>query len=81
MNKKILTLSLLCCTVVFVLAQDDQVQPVTTLEKVDNEFSVVSADQGTPYTRDKRTLLLKKKLLGLGAIGLGVGLGVGALKG
>lgn len=33
------------------------------------------------HLRQKRTLLLKKKILGAGIIGLGLGVGVGALKG
>ncbi|KAK0088290.1 hypothetical protein PV325_012486 [Microctonus aethiopoides] len=48
----------------------------------DDSPTILSISPKDPvHLRQKRTLLLKKKILGAGIIGLGLGVGVGALKG
>ena len=54
-------------------------QPLTTLQDIEN--AQVANEGGAPLNRNKRTLLLKKKIIGAGAVGFGLGVGVGAVKG
>ncbi|XP_012266022.2 heterogeneous nuclear ribonucleoprotein A1-like isoform X2 [Athalia rosae] len=81
----ILSVVLVASSLSFVFAVNDDVnqQELITLEDLeetkDHQADVI--DQSSSLERPKRTLLLKKKLLGLGALGLGVGFGVGAIKG
>lgn len=88
MNQKVvLSLVLVSLGVVFGQVSDDSRSSVkfaeqpgaTSLEDVQNLGDTNSGV--ATLARDKRTLLLKKKLLGAGAIGLGLGVGLGALKG
>lgn len=60
-------------------ADIEQQQLPTSLEDVHNVQE--SSESAAPVSRDKRTLFLKKKLLGVGAIGFGLGVGLGAIKG
>ena len=65
-----------CCLVVYVRAEnsvEEQSQGLTKLEPVENPVENVNVD----HTRPKRTLLLKKKLLGAGILGFGLGIAKG----
>lgn len=74
MKSQILLLALLC-TIGIVFTQNVNEEEI-------NNFDVENSDsQSTSLSRPKRTLFLKKKILGAGAIGFGLGLGVGAIKG
>lgn len=70
-----------CLAGCIAFAEELAAEKQITLE--DLEGTDVGSDFTNPDSleRPKRTLLLKKKLLGLGALGLGVGFGVGAVKG
>ena len=57
---------------------DINIEQPTSLQDV---HDVEEISQGAAVSREKRTLLLKKKLLGVGALGLGLGVGLGAIKG
>lgn len=84
MNHRTLLLSLvlLSVAVVFgeVLEDSRSLEQPTRLVDVDNLEAPESQAADAAAPRDKRTLFLKKKLA-VGAIGFGLGLGVGALKG
>lgn len=58
---------LLCCFYTMILAE------IPIISEISSENTV--------HMRPKRTLLIKKKILGAGLIGLGIGAGIGALKG
>lgn len=70
-----------CCFLVsFVIATDGlNEENHSTLDNVDNvqSFEYEGGSAGVPLNRQKRTLLLKKKLLGAGLLGFGLGLAKG----
>lgn len=73
----VLALAMLCCAA-FSLSSSEEV----SVEKQPGSFGSLEIAQETeadqaPHTRQKRTLLLKKKLIGAGLLGFGLG----ALKG
>lgn len=78
MKSQIIFLVVLCSAAI-VLAQDINQDKISEYD-VQNSDLALGKDDGT-VTREKRTLFLKKKILGAGALGFGLGLGVGAVKG
>lgn len=83
MHTSIISLLLLFSTAVIFTEfakADSAVDQLKTLNEVHNidEFRVENSETGA--TRDKRTILLKKKL-GAAVVGFGLGAGVGAIKG
>ena len=78
MKSQILFLVVLCSTAI-VLAQEINHEQISDLD-VQNSDLALDENDGS-VTREKRTLFLKKKILGAGALGFGLGLGVGAVKG
>lgn len=78
MKSQILILAIFC-TIGIVLTQDVNSEQINNLEVENSDLSL--SKESASLTRPKRTLFLKKKILGAGAIGFGLGLGVGAFKG
>ncbi|XP_043477217.1 prisilkin-39-like [Leptopilina heterotoma] len=66
------------CTIGIVFTQDVNQEQVNNLAAENSDLAL--SKESTHLSRPKRTLFLKKKILGAGAIGFGLGLGVGAFK-
>ncbi|XP_015594123.1 uncharacterized protein LOC107267220 [Cephus cinctus] len=72
MHYSVFAIAALCCLAVYATAEDatqQQQQVLPALESLPQE--------GAELTRDKRTLFLKKKLLGAGLLGFGLGVAKG----
>ena len=78
MKSQILFLVVLC-SVAFVLGEEINEEQISGLDGPDSDLEL--GEEDGPLSRQRRTLFLKKKLLGVGALGFGLGLGVGAVKG
>lgn len=81
MRCQVFILAVGLCLAGLALAQEVPIEEEQTRLEDLEESTAGESTQSEDLVRPKRTLLLKKKLLGLGALGLGVGFGVGAIKG
>ncbi|XP_033220358.1 uncharacterized protein LOC117174983 isoform X2 [Belonocnema kinseyi] len=72
MNSTVIIFATLCCFALYASAEEIRQQQQQTLP-----VSEILADESSVHTRSKRTLFLKKKVIGAGLLGLGLGFAKG----
>lgn len=76
MHRAVIVAVTVCCFLALKAAAEEIVQSQPPLD-LRNEAVENQIDDGAVHTREKRTLFLKKKLLGAGLLGFGLGIAKG----
>lgn len=77
MHRAIVIIATVCCFLVLKATAEEAVQQNQQSLDLGNVAIEDQIDGGAIHTREKRTLFLKKKLLGAGLLGFGLGVAKG----